>query len=319
MVFEPDDGSIDRDVDASMRMFQRSKVGPAALISSTVPSRILVALDGSPQDITSIAAAKYLRERFAVETLVLDARDSKLDADGSENSLSTDIANEVSGARGVAGGTGSSYEQILQCLSDHQLDLVIVPSPFGRSFESVGTDSVGTTLDVLLSRCPVPILVIRRDDQTLDQCIGRIAMVCGGESDVELKAASWIFGLGDVKTSVSLNLVVEKEQFENLRAIVEAIDPTEILTEQAIGDALAKSHQQIHIAMQRTAGEKNMSYQLIPQAGEVAPPNPLNDSVKQMLVMPLEVDDRFTQGFVRDRIRRSPHPVLVIPSHVEME
>lgn len=318
-MFEPEDGSLDRDVDASMRMFQKSKVGPAALISATVPSRILVALDGTPQDKTSIAAAKSLRERFNVETLVLDARESKLDADGKESSLSAEIAQQVSGARGVNGGSGTSYDQILQCLGDHQLDLLIAPSPFGRSFESVGTDSIGTTLDVLLSRCPVPLLVIRRDDQLLDQCVARIAMVCGGESDVELKAASWIFGLGQKQTSVSLNLVVEKEQFENLRAILEAIEPAETLTEQAIGDALAKSHQQIHIAMQRTAGEKGMTYRLIPQAGEVAPPNPLNDSVQQMLVMPLEVDDRFTQGFVRDRIRRSPHPVLVIPSHVELE
>ena len=51
-------------------------------------------------------------------------------------------------------------------------------------------------------------------------------------------------------------------------------------------------------------------------AGEVAPPNPLSESSKMLLVMPLEVDDRFEQGFVQDRIRRSPHPVLVVPGHV---
>ena len=68
--------------------------------------------------------------------------------------------------------------------------------------------------------------------------------------------------------------------------------------------------------MAKTASALGMSYQLRPIAGEVAPPNPLSESSKMLLVMPLEVDDRFEQGFVHDRIRRSPHPVLVVPGHV---
>ena len=59
-----------------------------------------------------------------------------------------------------------------------------------------------------------------------------------------------------------------------------------------------------------------LTYQLRPIAGELAPPNPMRESSKMMLVIPLEVDDRFEQGFAQDRIRRSPHPVLVVPGHV---
>jgi hypothetical protein len=68
--------------------------------------------------------------------------------------------------------------------------------------------------------------------------------------------------------------------------------------------------------MAKTASSLGMTYQLRPIAGEVAPPNPLNESKKMLLVVPLEVDDRFEQGFVQDRIRRSPHPILVVLGHV---
>jgi len=67
--------------------------------------------------------------------------------------------------------------------------------------------------------------------------------------------------------------------------------------------------------MAKTAHQLSRTYHLRPQAGEEAPPNPLQSQEKSLLVMPLEVDDRFGQGFVQDRIRRSPHPVLIVPSH----
>lgn len=69
--------------------------------------------------------------------------------------------------------------------------------------------------------------------------------------------------------------------------------------------------------MAKTAEDLGVRYHLMPQPGETAPPNPLSDTHKQMLVLPLEVDDRFTQGFVIDRIRRSPHPVLIVAGHVK--
>ena len=179
-----------------------------------------------------------------------------------------------------------------------------------------GADSAGTVIDVLLSRCPLPMLVIRRDDQLLSECTSSVSMVIGGECDVQSRAAAWIFGLAAEGATVTLNLVVEKEQYENIRSIYEALAPQASLEPEEFIDALTKTHQAIHGAMAKTATAKGMTYYLRPQAGEIAPPNPLEDTSRMLLVMPLEVDDRFGQGFVQDRIRRSPHPVLVVPGHV---
>ena len=179
---ESESTDLDRDVDASMRMFERSKVGPAAAITPIRPSRVMLVLDGSPQDDTGLDAASYLRSRFDTETLILDARDKAANDDGD---LAVDRAAEVSGARPIKRAEEDSYDAILAALDEHSVDLLIVPCPFGRSFEQVGVDSAGTVIDVLLSRNRKPMLVIRRDDQTLRDCASQVSMIVGGECDVE--------------------------------------------------------------------------------------------------------------------------------------
>ncbi len=313
MVNDSESSDLDREVDDSMRMFQRAQVGEAAPITPIRPARVLLTLDGSSQDEASIRSACYLRDRFNVETLILDAREEDQQ---NEQDLAVARAGEVSGGRPIARKGGTSYDAILAALDEHDVDIVIVPCPFGRSFVEVGTDSVGTVIDVLLSRCRKPLLVVRRDDQALGDCVGQVSLVVGAECDVASRAAAWAFGLAGDRAAVTLNLVVEKEQFENIRSIVEALTPETTLDSKQFAAALTKTHQMIHGAMAKTASVQGMTYRLLPQAGEIAPPNPLHSGSLMLLVMPLEVDDRFGQGFVQDRIRRSPHPVLIVPGHV---
>ena len=313
---ESESGELDRDVDASMRMFEKSQVGSSAAITPIKPARILVVLDGSEQDNTSIAAAQTMRDRFNVETVVLDARDK---TDGDSTDLAVDRSGEVTGGRPIKRASGDSYEAILSAVKDHDVDLVIVPCPFGRSFEKIGTDSAGTVIDVLLSQCPKPMLVIRRADQLVGECLASIRFIVSSECDLRHRAAAWAFGLIEPGGWITLNLVVEKEQYQNLRSILKALHPEETIDEQKFADALTKTYQSLHAAMAKTATSMSLNYSLQPQASEVAPPNALGNQSKQLLVMPIEVDDRFTQGFVQDRIRRSPHPVLIVPGHVQTD
>ncbi len=316
---------LDREVDESMRMFERSRVGAAAPLTPIEPARVLLVLDGSPQDDASVDAARYLHERFSVETLVLDARDdvesvgeSKSDTgvNAVVNDLAPDRAANCPGSRPIKRKPGDAYDAILAALDQHDVDVVIVPCPFGRSFEHLGADSAGTVIDVLLSRCPKPLLVIRRDDQRLRDCAGTVSMIIGAECDVEERAAAWAFGLASKGAVVTLDLVIEREQYQNIRSIIEALHPDESFDPEQFADALTKTHQAIHGAMSKTATARGMTYRMRPQASEVAPPNPLDDTSHLLIVIPLEVDDRFGQGFVQDRIRRSPHPVLVVTGHV---
>jgi len=308
---ESESSDLDRDVDESMRMFERSKIGGAAIPIET-PQQLLLVLDGSPQDLTAAEAAKYLHNRFGTETLVLDARERE----HIQSDLAPGRAGQIPGAFAIERPSGDSYDAILAAIDQHPVDFVIVPCPFGRSFEQVGIDSVGTVIDVLLARCPHPLLVIRRDDQQLAAATHDVSMVVGAECEVVNKAAAWAFGLADSSAMVTLNLVIEKEQFENMRSLLEAIHPEETIDPEKFSDALTKTHEALHGSMAKTATNLELRYRLRPIAGEVAPPSPLTDEREMLLVMPLEVDDRFGQGFVHDRLRRSPHPVLVVPGHV---
>lgn len=312
MVNESESNELDRDVDASMRMFEKSKVGTAPAITPIKPARVLVVLDGSLQDETSLDAAAHLRERFNTETLVLDARDK---TDDDRTDLAIESAAKVVGSRPIKRSDGDSYEAILAAVATHTVDLTILPCPYGRSFEKVGSQSAGTVIDVMLTQCPCPMLIIRRDDQKLGECVQSVRLVLSGECDVEQRAAGWAFGLAGDAASVTLNLVIEKEQYENMRAIIEAMQPGSSLSTEQFTDAMTKTHQSLHGSMAKTAAATGTTYSLHPQAGEIAPPNALNESSKMLLVMADEVDDRFSQGFIQDRIRRSPHPVLVVPGH----
>lgn len=320
-----DPKDLDREVDDSMRLFERAHVGSTSPITPIRPSRILLVLDGSGQDATSIASTVYLQKTHNTETLILDARErdetDSGDPSGSGNhagksEMATKVVAQISNSRAIERPSGDAFDAILASLKQHQFSLLVLPCPFGRSFETIGQDSAGTVMDVMLSRCPVPILITRRSDQALEQCVKRVCLLSSGECDVETRAAGWAFGVAAPAAEISLNLVVEKEHFENVRAIVEALRPGETFDEAMLSDVLTQTHQTLHSAMNATANQTGMKYHLIPQAGQTAPPNPLSDPTHQLLVLPLEVDDRFTQGFVQDRIRRSPHPVLVVPGHV---
>ena len=237
---ESESNDLDRDVDASMRMFQRSQVGPAAVITLLKPSRLLLILDGSPQDATGIDAANHLRESCNVETLVLDARDPTHDV---EVDIAIKIAETISGARPIRRKDVESYDAIMEAVSEHAVDMLILPCPFGRSFDAVGVDSAGTVIDVLLARCQRPMLVIRRDDQLLGQCASDVSMIVGSECDQESRAAAWAFGLANAGATVSLDLVVEKEQYENIRSIIEALAPEAAFDTDKFSQALTKAHQ----------------------------------------------------------------------------
>ncbi|MEO9593948.1 MAG: universal stress protein, partial [Rhodopirellula bahusiensis] len=128
---------LDRDVDDSMRMFERAKVGSATPMTPIRPSRVMLVLDGSPQDTTSIETAKTLREEFNTETLVLDARDAAEPTDAATEDA-IQAARQMSGARAITRGEGEAFEVILQALRTHDVNMVLVPCPFGRSFERVG-------------------------------------------------------------------------------------------------------------------------------------------------------------------------------------
>ena len=308
-MFDPTEDKLDRDIDESMRMFEKALVPAGDPIQPRQPDRVLLALDGSSQDQAVVAAGHTLQKRFDAKIFVLDARDGENEAE----LQSINAATAIKGAELLSQTEGASYDQILAAVDSHNADLVIVPCPFGRDFEAIGADSAGTVIDVLVSRCPSAMLVVRNPAQKLESALREISLIVATECESEPLAAAWAFGLVASGGTVSLDVVTNQEQFENLKQILSVISPEKELEPGELSKALTDSHTQLHAQMQKLAFDAGIAYSLVPQADEMAPPVLGEDAKQLLIVLPLEVEDRFVQGFVHDRIRRSPHSVLLVP------
>ena len=231
--FNPSESTVGQNIDRGMDLFRRAHVGDAAAVAGTTPRRVLLVLDGSGQDKCSVPLAAHLKARFGCELFVADARETDPAAEKCE-AVAADLA-----ARPLARTPGESFEQILAAVESSGCDLALTPCPFGREPESVGPHSAGLTTDMLLARSPVPLLVIRWPfpvDLPDDGVVGgwdasaanpfaKIVITVVGENDAARPAAGWACGLVTERGGVALELILEDEFYENVRAAAARTGP----------------------------------------------------------------------------------------------
>lgn len=304
-MFEPTEHEVDDDLRKSIQMFQRSKVGEVPAIEPLRPKKLLLALDGSSQDETSIELARQLCQRFEPSLDVVDAREQI-----GENSLAEKTA-AVLDARALAKPAGESFDQILGAIASSECDLAIVPCPFGRDLETVGTDSTGTVIDVLLARSPVPLLIVRQPYPQEETPFEKVIMLLIGENEAASLAAQWAAGLVAPAGSVGLLLVLEEEVIENVQALFRSLDANTEVTPDMLSDAMEQSYLVLHRGLQKAA-EKHGFQSVFAVRREADGPLAELQGQHPLLVLALERRDHGSQGHVHDRIRHSPHPLLVV-------
>lgn len=307
-MFEPTEREFDDDVQRSMEMFERAQVGDLPPIVPRTPTRLLLALDGSSQDEMSQQIAGRLRDRFGCALDVVDGREDGVSDDTAEKSAQALDANLLPKT------SGDSYEQILAAADRSQCDLLIVPSPFQRELAKVGTDSTGTVIDVLLSRSPVPLLVVRGSYELADPPFSAVSIVLVSENEATPHAAEWAAGLIAPGGDLELMLLMETEIYENVRELIRSLDPDLDLSQEALVEAMQRSRVRLHRALQKAAVEAGFQYRLGVQQQDDRPSAELQSSERHaLIVLPLERQDHLSQGFVHDRIRHSADALLVVP------
>ena len=318
--FDPSAGDVGADIDRGVGLFERARVGDAAPVEPITPARVLAVLDGSTQDACTLGLTARLKARFGAAVLVADARTTDAGAGPGET-----VAAGLGGTALPRTG-GESHDQILAAVEASGCDLVIVPCPFGRDLENVGPDSAGTVIDVLLARCPVPLLIVREPFEVSPDAsgtggaapFGRVAVLLIGENAAARRAAGWACGLtgGGVGQpgAVRLTLVLEREFYENVRDLLRALDPEAEITPDKIAAALRREHAKLHEALSSSAAAGGFAYGLTTHH-ERAEPDALTASPDHgLVVLPLERGDHASEGHVRDRVRRSANPLLVVPA-----
>ncbi len=308
-MFEPFERDVDRDVEESMSLFRRAQIGDVAGIEPRRAGHVLLVLDGSAQDDLSIRFAQHLHEHMGARLSVVDARET---AEG--NSLAAEQGSMLA-ATVLDRQTGESFDQILAGIDRSQCDLVILPCPYGRNLESVGPDSVGTVIDVLLSRSPVPLLVVREPYQPDGNLFDSIVIGLIGENEAAHRAAEWAVGLRQAVGQLQLVLMLETEFYENVRDLLATVAPEQRFDARTLGEALVKANVRLHRALQKSAEAHGFDYALSLRQQDESGPDPLAGAGRHpLIVLPLERGDYASEGYVHDRIRRSSHVLLVIPS-----
>lgn len=308
---QPTQRQVDSDLEQSMQLFSRAQVGETTPLEPLRLQRVVVALDGSTQDVAAALLAKQLSTRLNCQLAYVQILTSD---DVSPNAESIATLNSISAERIVNKTEAEeSYEQILAAVTQAEADLLIVPCPFARDFESVGEDSTGTVIDVLTARLEIPFIAIRRPDAIGRDPTSNVRLILTGENPAAETAARWAVGLVAPEGRIELLLLVEESFYENFRATLEAIQPSAEVTYEDLENALARKHGRLHAALQHTAPEVGFEYELlIRHEGDEQPITPEDPKTHPaLMVLAMQRSSRDSQGEVHEFVRRSPHPVFV--------
>lgn len=309
-MYEPSQRDVDRNLEQSMAMFKRAQVGEVPALEPHKPQRVLLALDGSAQDELGAGVVAKLQERLGCEVAIVDARrgDPAFETD------STTDWSQTLNAETLAIEDAEVQDMILAAIESWQADLLVVPCPFGRPFESIGAVSTGTVIDVLLARSPVPVIATRAPFDPQGDVFSRLRMVLFGENEAALLTARWAVGLLHPSGELELVLIVEEEFYENVREAMQSIKPDVEISIESLENALTQTHARLHVALQRAAKAQGFRYTLSVEREGENPPLEVSNPAKTppLLVLAHERGDSASQGHISSYIRRSPNPVLVV-------
>ena len=320
---DPSQREVDNRLEESMDLFKRADVGERTTLQPIKPTHALIAFDGSQQDETAMSLAIYLQRQSECRLSYC------LVSDAARESFATHIRDsaEQAGAVEVPGEGEADYDRILSAVEASQADLLIVPCPFGRDYESIGEDSTGTVIDVMIARSPIPFIAIRRPvgdpphpsadaDAPVpakENPTKHLRLVFTEQNKAALAAAQRALGLVAPSGKIDMLLLVEASFYDNFRAAMQAIDPTKEVSYQDLEHALARTFGPLHAALHHAAPGVNCSYELLIRNEEdeepVTPGDPKTHPA--LIAIGLERENHDSQSETRDYIRRSPHPVLV--------
>ena len=160
---------------------------------------------------------------------------------------------------------------------------------------------------------PVPVLVVRKPYEPQGDLFHQIVMILTAENEAAPDAAAWAAGLIAPQGVFHLVLVLEREMYENIHALMQSIAPEMDVSVDSLSHALARNYMRLHRGLQKAAAQEGFEYKLKLQVEGEAGPIAAEDAPRPTLrVLALERSDHVSQGSVQARIRQSLHPVLIV-------
>lgn len=299
----------------SMLRFEAAMKSEKVRLEVPEPRSILLALDGSNQDGAAEGLAAALAERGSIPLHLTYAYEGASDA--TKDAYLTERARTLT-ERGVAVShskvEGRSYEQILEVAKAQASDLIVVCAPYLEDIGELGAESVGTNLDLLMSRSPVPLLVVRQPKEDPAALTRSVLLPLGAPAPEDGQAAGWAVWLAGQSGSIRVLIVADASALQ--RAGRDPSNAVEIdrLDDGLIDDILAREHAGLIGALQKRAAESGLGCRISVRGGEaVEVISEMGNAMEGVIVLSRS-EARKSERYqhVLSVVRESANPVLIL-------
>jgi hypothetical protein len=276
----------DDDLEESMNSFEAAFSARPIRLPEIAARPIGLALDGSNQDPVARALAGALAAQSEVEI------------------------HEVS----PPAGGGPPFQKILEECRAARCGLIVVPAPFHEDFAELGAASIGTNLDLLLSRRETPLLVVRDPARDADASLREVVLPLSFVAHDDARAAAWAFHVLAPRGRLHLLAITDPETLARGNPAIAAAIELDEIDESALSGLGQPEMAGLVGAVQRHAAEKDLGCRISIRVGDAVETvtefaNALDDCV---LVTDCPRDEK-APAYSRAHalIRQSRHPVLV--------
>ena len=314
----PDDSLTPKDgeLSASMHDFEAALTARSVTLELPPLDTILAVIDGSNQSamVTGLAAA--IAERSGAELHLAHVYPGP-DDPARERFLAEQA--ERLGAGGVRARIVSRtpderapHEQITALAADLKADLLAVPAPYLEAFEELGSDSVGVTLDKLMTQSR-PLLVVREPREEPGESLGPILLPITVHLQENPLAAAWALRIIGEGGTVRLVSVVGDEVLEAAADLLGEHDAGELDLDHLAG--LDRPETAGLVAeMHRQAQRRGLGCRVSVRHGDlVAEVMALAEEGQRLIVTGCDTDPASSSyRRVQAIVRRAKDPVLVV-------
>ncbi|MBA3590580.1 universal stress protein [Methylibium sp.] len=306
----------DRELSASIHDFEAALSAKHFELKLPALDVILAAIDGSNQSAMVLGLAAQIARRASTRLHVAYIHEGAANAE-SDAFLSQQVARLVAeGIEAVAlarePDSSPPYARIIAAADALDADLVIVSAPFLEDFAALGSDSIGVTLDKLMTQAR-PLLVVREPRDDPAESLKPVLLPLSVHVQENPLAAAWALRLIGDGGTIRLVAVVEDDVIEAAAELIGEhgaadldLDHLARLDRPEVAGLIAEMHRQ---AQKRSLG----CHVSVRRGDLVAQVIELAEEGQRLIVTGRDTDPGSSSyRNVQALIRRARDPVLVV-------
>ena len=310
--FRPDDG----DLNSSINDFEAALTAKRIDLQPPEMSAILVAIDGSNQSEMTIGIGAELARRTQAVLHLASITVGAVDP-GRDTVLEQHVVRLTEAglsAKAVARPDPSlpAYTQITRLAASVGADLIIVPAPFLEDFDELGADSVGVTLDKLMTQ-PLPLLVVRQPRAVPAESLNPILFALSVYVQENPLAAAWALRIIGDGGTIQIVAVVDDAILGVAAGLIGEHNAADLDLDHYAGlDQPATAG--LIAAIHRSSLQRGVQCQVVVQPGDlVGRVAELAEGQQRLIVTGCDTDPgSVSYRNVQALIRRAKDPVLVV-------